>query len=116
MSPRRFPRAAQAHSQGPHEKWLPQIEKMNRDGRTHMIVVGAATSLGPIDYRDAARQGRESRRSIGGGFHRLKQAADLGRVGCLTTPFSVRARLRAGGVMSKAGLATVTPSGPSASP
>jgi uncharacterized protein YbaP (TraB family) len=30
-----------------HEKWLPQIEKMIADGRTHMIVVGAAHLVGP---------------------------------------------------------------------
>jgi len=30
-----------------HEKWLPQIEKMIADGRTHMIIVGAAHLVGP---------------------------------------------------------------------
>jgi uncharacterized protein YbaP (TraB family) len=30
-----------------HDKWLPQIEKMIADGRTHMIVVGAAHLVGP---------------------------------------------------------------------
>src|SRR5712691_3177858 len=30
-----------------HEKWLPKIEKMIADGRTHMIVVGAAHLVGP---------------------------------------------------------------------
>ncbi len=30
-----------------HEKWLPQIEKMIADGRSHVIVVGAAHLVGP---------------------------------------------------------------------
>ncbi len=30
-----------------HEKWLPQIERMIADGRTYMIVVGAAHLVGP---------------------------------------------------------------------
>jgi len=30
-----------------HDKWLPQIEKMTADGRTHMIIVGAAHLVGP---------------------------------------------------------------------
>jgi len=30
-----------------HDKWLPQIEKMIADGRTHMIIVGAAHLVGP---------------------------------------------------------------------
>jgi uncharacterized protein YbaP (TraB family) len=30
-----------------HEKWLPQIERMISDGRTHMIIVGAAHLVGP---------------------------------------------------------------------
>src|SRR5882762_6052868 len=30
-----------------HEKWLPQIERMIADGRTHMIIVGAAHLVGP---------------------------------------------------------------------
>jgi len=30
-----------------HDKWLPQIEKMIADGRTHMIIVGAAHLAGP---------------------------------------------------------------------
>ena len=30
-----------------HDRWLPQIEKMIADGRTHMIVVGAAHLAGP---------------------------------------------------------------------
>jgi uncharacterized protein YbaP (TraB family) len=30
-----------------HEKWLPQIERMIADGRSHMIVVGAAHLVGP---------------------------------------------------------------------
>jgi uncharacterized protein YbaP (TraB family) len=29
-----------------HDKWLPQIEKMIGDGRTHMIIVGAAHLVG----------------------------------------------------------------------
>src|SRR6267142_2043282 len=30
-----------------HDRWLPQIEKMIADGRTHMIIVGAAHLVGP---------------------------------------------------------------------
>jgi|SRR5438093_8709489 len=30
-----------------HEKWLPQIERMIADGRTHMIIVGDAHLVGP---------------------------------------------------------------------
>jgi len=30
-----------------HERWLPQIEKMLKDGRTYMVVVGAAHVVGP---------------------------------------------------------------------
>ena len=30
-----------------HDRWLPQIERMIADGRTHMIVVGAAHLAGP---------------------------------------------------------------------
>ena len=30
-----------------HDKWLPQIQKMIADGRTHFIVVGAAHLVGP---------------------------------------------------------------------
>ena len=30
-----------------HERWLPQIEKMIADGRTHLIVVGLAHLIGP---------------------------------------------------------------------
>ena len=30
-----------------HDKWLPQIEKMIGDGRTHIIIVGAAHLVGP---------------------------------------------------------------------
>jgi uncharacterized protein YbaP (TraB family) len=30
-----------------HDKWLPQIENMIADGRTHLIIVGAAHLVGP---------------------------------------------------------------------
>jgi uncharacterized protein YbaP (TraB family) len=30
-----------------HDRWLPQIEKMIADGRTHLIVVGLAHLVGP---------------------------------------------------------------------
>ena len=30
-----------------HERWLPQIEKMMKDGKTYMVVVGAAHVVGP---------------------------------------------------------------------
>src|SRR5258708_37640940 len=30
-----------------HDKWLPQIENMIADGRTHLIIVGAADLVGP---------------------------------------------------------------------
>ena len=30
-----------------HVKWLPQIEAMLNDGRTHVVIVGAAHMVGP---------------------------------------------------------------------
>lgn len=41
-----LPALAQRMLSDRHDKWLPQIEKMMADGRTHVIVVGAAHLVG----------------------------------------------------------------------
>ncbi|HUP93355.1 MAG TPA: TraB/GumN family protein [Burkholderiales bacterium] len=42
-----FPVLRQRMINDRHDRWLPQIERMIADGRTHMIVVGAAHLAGP---------------------------------------------------------------------
>lgn len=42
-----FPALRQRMINDRHDRWLPQIERMIADGRTHMIVVGAAHLAGP---------------------------------------------------------------------
>jgi uncharacterized protein len=42
----RFPALREALMHGRHVKWLPQIEAMLNDGRTHLVVVGAAHMVG----------------------------------------------------------------------
>ena len=42
-----FPALRQRVLKERHDKWLPQIEKMIADGRTHFIVVGLAHLVGP---------------------------------------------------------------------
>jgi len=44
---REFPLLRQRLLKDRHEKWLPRIEKMIVDGRTHVIIVGAAHLVGP---------------------------------------------------------------------
>ena len=43
----RFPSLRRAILHDRHVRWVPQIEAMLNDGRTHLIVVGAAHMVGP---------------------------------------------------------------------
>jgi uncharacterized protein len=50
-----FPALRKAVFTDRHEKWLPQIEAMMADGRTHLIVVGAAHLVGKGSVIDMLR-------------------------------------------------------------
>ena len=51
-----FPALRQRMINDRHDRWLPQIEKMIADGRTHMIVVGAAHLAGPDSVVEILRR------------------------------------------------------------
>ena len=50
-----FPAMRKALFEDRHAKWLPQIEAMLNDGKTHVIVVGAAHLVGKGSVIDLLR-------------------------------------------------------------